>query len=832
MGKQMTYKNRVPAMEKVGNMLDVRRAVRQFTTAGVVVAATFVGTAANAQTWSGNATPNTNWTTNTNWVGNVVPVNTGAATITFSGTTNLLSTVDTNYSIMGLRYFNTAGSYTIANSGGSVLTIGTGGITDSSTNLETISSLIALGATQNWNVVGTLVVSGNVSGGFGFTKTAAGTLILTGADTFTGPLSISTGTVQIGNGGTTGSVTANISDGSLVNFDRSDAYTYGGVISSNGSVGSIGSGTLTLSGANTFSGGLSDTGGGSVIITGSLRSAGIGSLIVSNNSVLDVSGMTGATLTAGSLAGSGNTTGGIILGAKNLAINGGTTSFNGVISGTGSVTKSGFGTTLTLTGSNTFTGGLSISTGTVQLGNSGTNLADTLAVNVAAGGTLSTGTAVETIGSLAGTGSTVLSSGGGLNLTSGSSTTYSGVISGAGSLAQSGTGTLTLSGTNTFTGGLIVNSGTVQLGNSGTNIADTNTVTVNGSGSFKLGTAGETIGGLSGTGGTVVLGSQKLTLNGNTGTYAGVISGSGSVTELGPGTQTLTGANTFTGPLTISGAGTVDIGGGGTTGSVATTSIIDNANLIFDRSNSSSYAGVISGSGTVTKQSGGTLTLSGTNTYAGATTISGGTLNLTGTAKNSNVTINSGGTLAASGTGSGAGQAVNNITLNSGGTLDPGNASTPTTAAKLYANSATWNGGGVWHMLIKSSSAASDEVILSGALTKGGAGTYVVDFSGTTGADLLSGLTTAASPGTVHPFTTHYKVTLATFSSTNFSASDFTYENLASGYGGAFTEDTHDLYFTSWLLPEPGSAGMILFAGMPLAMVAIRRARRGRKTNK
>jgi hypothetical protein len=218
--------------------------------------------------------------------------------------------------------------------------------------------------------------------------------------------------------------------------------------------------------------------------------------------------------------------------------------------------------------------------------------------------------------------------------------------------------------------------------------------------------------------------------------------------------------------------------------------------------------------------------MSGTSSYSGATTINGGTLNITGTATNTDVTINSGTTLAAS--GSNAAQAVHNITLNSGGTLDPGDANAPTTAAKLYANSVTWNGGGVWHMLIKSSSAASDEVILSGALTRGGAGTYVVDFSGTTSTDLLAGLTASAAPGEVLPYATHYKVTLATFSSTNFNPTDFIYENLASGYGGAFSEDANNLYFSTWLLPEPGSAGMVLFAGIPLAIGLVRRRQQGR----
>ena len=66
-------------------------------------------------------------------------------------------------------------------------------------------------------------------------------------------------------------------------------------------------------------------------------------------------------------------------------------------------------------------------------------------------------------------------------------------------------------------------------------------------------------------------------------TYAGVISGTGSLTQAGTGTLTLTGANTYTGGTTIS-AGTLQLGNGGTTGSVAG-NITDNAALAFNLSN-------------------------------------------------------------------------------------------------------------------------------------------------------------------------------------------------------------------------------------------------------
>ena len=63
-----------------------------------------------------------------------------------------------------------------------------------------------------------------------------------------------TGTLQIGNGGTTGSITGNVVDNGTLAFDRSDAVTFGGVISGTGNVVQRGTGTLTVTAANTYTG--------------------------------------------------------------------------------------------------------------------------------------------------------------------------------------------------------------------------------------------------------------------------------------------------------------------------------------------------------------------------------------------------------------------------------------------------------------------------------------------------------------------------------------------------------------------------------------------------
>jgi autotransporter-associated beta strand protein len=177
--------------------------------------------------------------------------------------------------------------------------------------------------------------------------------------------------------------------------------------------------------------------------------------------------------------------------------------------------------------------------------------------------------------------------------------TYAGVISGTGSLTQAGTGTTILTGTNTYTGGTTISAGTLQVG------------------------AGGTTGSIAGN----VLNNGVLAFNrSNALTYADVISGTGSVTKSGTGTTTLTGTNTYTGGTTIS-AGTLQVGAGGTTGSIVG-NVLNNGVLAFNRSDATTFDGVISGTGSVTKSGAGTQTFTGDNTYTGTTTISAGTLQL------------------------------------------------------------------------------------------------------------------------------------------------------------------------------------------------------------
>src|SRR6185312_12993696 len=109
-------------------------------------------------------------------------------------------------------------------------------------------------------------------------------------------------------------------------------------------------------------------------------------------------------------------------------------------------------------------------------------------------------------------------------------------------------------------------------------------------------------------------------------TFSSIVSGNGSLEQAGSDALTLIGANTYTGDTTIS-AGTLRLGNGGASGSIMG-DVADSGYLVFDRSDDVIFNGIISGDGSLEQAGKGTLTLNGTNTYAGGTTISNGTLQI------------------------------------------------------------------------------------------------------------------------------------------------------------------------------------------------------------
>ena len=228
----------------------------------------------------------------------------------------------------------------------------------------------------------------------------------------------------------------------------------------------------------------------------------------------------------------------------------------------------------------------------------------------------------------------------------GDGTMFTGKISGnAGTLTVSG-GRVTLSNSgNNFVGDVVVSSGSILQTNAATVLPATASVAVDGTLQLNAGST-QGIDALSGSG-TVKNGDGNALLtvgnNGGSGTFSGSLSDGASyalsVAKNGSGTQILTGNNTHSGGTTIA-AGTLQIGDGGVSGSLSgDISIADGASLVFDRSDDSSYSGVITGDGDLVKTGSGKLTLAQPLSYSGNTIVEAGTLNVPGLSNAGSTTI-------------------------------------------------------------------------------------------------------------------------------------------------------------------------------------------------
>ncbi|MFN7687554.1 MAG: beta strand repeat-containing protein, partial [Sphingobacteriales bacterium] len=277
---------------------------------------------------------------------------------------------------------------------------------------------------------GTLNVSGTIGGSYSITKTGAGTLTLTQANTYTGGTTLSEGTLNINNASALGTVAGNfiIEEGTKID------NTSGGALTTV-NYPQLWIGDFAFTGTEDL-----NLGTGAVTMTASRQ-------VTTTTS--------GKTLTQG-----------------------------GIISGAGfRLTKAGAGN-LTLAGANTFTGGVTLNAGVLNINNTqalGT-VAGTFIIN---GGAIdnTTGAAITTLnypqtwnGDFSFTGTQDLNMGTGAvamtasrqitTTTSGKTLTQGGIISGAGSrLTKAGAGTLTLTSANIFTGGVTLNAGVLNVNN-------------------------------------------------------------------------------------------------------------------------------------------------------------------------------------------------------------------------------------------------------------------------------------------------------------------------------------------------------------------------------
>ena len=459
---------------------------------------------------------------------------------------------------------NTYASTTTINSG--TLRIGNNGTTgsiNSASNVAINNSTLELYRSNATTIANNISGNGSVSILENGTSTAKGAAVtFTGTNTYTGRTYLGNHTtLQLGNGGTTGSLASDsyigIAYGATLKLNRSDDVTLANYIYNNGSHGvghdsgrwqnnviQAGTGTTTLSNTS------SDWYGTATINDGSLTFANTGSFGNGSNQIsfgggaikyvaanktdysnkfstaanqqysVDVNGQaitwatalnsSGGSLTVKDSTGSGSlnlTANNTYSGATN--INGGNLTF----SGSGAATSS---TALNIGGTASYT-----LSNTSALSNTGS-----MSLSVASGGNL-TLSANRTFGSISGAGNIALGSN---TLTTGSnnnSTTYSGVMSGTGALSKTGTGTLTLSGSNTYSGGTTISNGTIKLGSVAA--LGTSTATVSSGATLDLngqtavannlsvnGTGVSSVGALYNSSTTATSTSGNITLAGNT----------------------------------------------------------------------------------------------------------------------------------------------------------------------------------------------------------------------------------------------------------------------------------------------------------------------------
>jgi filamentous hemagglutinin family protein len=300
-------------------------------------------------------------------------------------------------------------------------------------------------------------IAGVISGSTALTKSGtAGVLTLSANNTYSGGTTISAGTLQVGAGGSSGAISGNIVNNATLTFNRSDDLSYADVISGTGALSKLGTGALTLSGTNTYSGATS-------ISAGTLKAAsgaalGTGAVSVGSTGILDLtySGTVslGSTLSMSSgaaITNSANTSNLSVTGASTLA---GNINTAGNQTYTGAVTLSGNTTLTTLNSSQVNTNG------TITFG---------AAVDGTASGaqslTITSGTGAVSFGSTVG-GTMPLSS---LTITGGSTSTGQTTTLG---------GNVTTSGNQSFGGNLTLgaNASLTSTANSGNGA-----VTINGS---------------------------------------------------------------------------------------------------------------------------------------------------------------------------------------------------------------------------------------------------------------------------------------------------------------------------------------------------------------
>lgn len=561
----------------------------------------FAASTAKATTysWTGNG-GNVSWSTAGNWGGSA-PVSDGTTDLIFAGTNNTgtaaapLNNPTDPFRLNSLSFAAGAGTFFLG--GAQLRFVGsTNLITQNSSSAQTVanpfvtdSGVVTIGL--GGDGTGIVTISGSISVGSGqrdyaISKTGTSTFILSGANTYEGATTVSAGVLNVQNASGLGSTVGatSVADGAALQLQGgiavgTEALTLNGsgigqtgalrnISGDNSFAGTINlasaatvgsdAGNLTLSGVISGSNGLTKVGGGTLTLTGSNTFSG--GLNVQNGTLRFATASLGASTNVITLGGSGTTGtlqytggGGTSPRTFTMATNGtgvvevtssaATLTFSGIVNGSGALMKSGSGT-LQLNSVNTYGGTTSIVAGTLRAGGANV-IPDASAVTVSAGANYDLNGFSDTIGSLTGAGTVTSGVTGSVTLTTGAnntSTTFSGLIrngSGTVGVTKSGTGTLTLTGANTFSGSTTVTTGAlVAAGTAGSALESTSSVTVNSGGTLLLGASDQinNAAGVTLAGGTLSKGNFSEGSATAAGMGALTLTASGSRIDFGSGT--------------------------------------------------------------------------------------------------------------------------------------------------------------------------------------------------------------------------------------------------------------------------------------------------------
>ncbi|MBZ9775003.1 autotransporter-associated beta strand repeat-containing protein, partial [Mesorhizobium sp. CO1-1-8] len=540
------------------------------------------------------------------------------------------------------------------------------------------------------NVDNFVDLAGTIEGTGALTAGGPGFLALSGDNTYTGGTTIANGVLQLGSGGTTGSILGDVVDNGNLGFDRSDTYSFDGLISGSGQITQVGSGTTVLTADNSYAG-TTRVLGGSLYINGDQSAA---------------TGLT--TVNAGTLGGNGIIGGDVTLAPDSTLAPGGLGTTPGTLTINGSLQLAA-GSNLDYSFGQAGVVGGAYNDLTVVHG----NLALNGAINVtqSSGGNFGPGIyrVISYDGNLTDNGLdsnspthiVQTSIAGQVNLVDISAMTLNFWDGDAGpksnNAVNGGNGTWRAAGDDNWTGpagdlnaAFTNGSFAIFAGSAGTVSVDNTNGQVQAAG-MQFATDGYLIQGqnieLLGPQSTIRVGDGTLPGAGYTATIASVLRGSSQLVKTDLGTLVLAGTNTYTGGTAIEG-GTLQVSADANLGDSAGALSFDNGatlqntaafgsardvtlnagNETFQTDADLTLSGLVSGAGGLTKTGSSALTLTGTNTYAGTTTVAAGGLYVDGdqSAATGLTSVQIGATLG------GKGKIGGNVTIADGATLSPG----------------------------------------------------------------------------------------------------------------------------------------------------------------